>query len=255
MLHFKAAPDFPKLFFPSWVAELRCVLVNAARPVHLPKHGFHLGVANAGVFDSILWQVLNGLIIDLSGSGLTEELGRLPHQNTIHLEHVLLLHSLGSTVVDGQGMPCQAMLLFQLGVEHVEPPGKLGRYLLNGLFEEISGAFQLAAAIPFHKLGEVFEPNVADVWPRKDLDTSLIDLEGILEILSVLQKSGIAQDQCWRGHLELQSRIIGCSCGGGSAQRLLKVDAKGPELGGTIQAILHGVLIFLQGCGLLLAGR
>ena len=33
----------------------------------------------------------------------------------------LLLHSLGSTVVDGQGMPCQAMLLFQLGVEHVEP--------------------------------------------------------------------------------------------------------------------------------------
>ena len=42
----------------------------------------------------------------------------------------LLLHSLGGPVVDGQGMPGQAMLLFQLGVEHVEP-GWLAGWLVG----------------------------------------------------------------------------------------------------------------------------
>mmetsp|Transcript_50121 Transcript_50121/g.145341 ORF Transcript_50121/g.145341 Transcript_50121/m.145341 type:complete len:541 (+) Transcript_50121:926-2548(+) len=219
--------------------------VDCPRPVDLSEQRLHLGVLDARVLDARVGQGLDGLVVDLPRPRLPEELGGLPEEDAVHLEHVLLLDRLRRAVEDGQGVPREAVLLLQTRVEHVQPPSKLRRGLLHGLLKEVARPLQLAAAVALDEAGEVGEPDVVHVRPAEHLDPALVDLERVLEVLALLQEPCVAEDHRRCRDLELDRRVVGRAGRGRGAQGLLEVHGQGPELGRAVQPALHGVLVEL----------
>mmetsp|Transcript_37540 Transcript_37540/g.86681 ORF Transcript_37540/g.86681 Transcript_37540/m.86681 type:complete len:218 (-) Transcript_37540:1832-2485(-) len=112
MLHLKQPPRLPKVVDLLGIAVLRRMVVNAASSVHFAKHSLHLRKPHTGILDLVLWEALDGLLINFTSPCLTKELGGLPEQDDVHIIHLLFLNCLGCSGVDGQCMASQAMVLF-----------------------------------------------------------------------------------------------------------------------------------------------
>mmetsp|Transcript_127077 Transcript_127077/g.220203 ORF Transcript_127077/g.220203 Transcript_127077/m.220203 type:complete len:205 (-) Transcript_127077:1672-2286(-) len=203
MLYLEAAPDLPELLLSPRVTELGCMGVDASGAVHLAKHCFHLRISNADIFDSGLRDILYRLLVDLARSSLAKKLGGLPQQDTVHVIHVCLFDGFCCTIVDGKGMACQAMVLLQLCIEHVQATRKFRWNLLDGLFEQIPRSLKLPATIAFDKTLQVRKPKVVQMRPGKVFDALLVDLESIFEVLPILQETRVAQDERRRCNLQL----------------------------------------------------
>mmetsp|Transcript_62668 Transcript_62668/g.137029 ORF Transcript_62668/g.137029 Transcript_62668/m.137029 type:complete len:258 (+) Transcript_62668:898-1671(+) len=227
--------------------------VDGPSAIDFSEHLLHVGVPDAGVLDALLGKILDSRVVDFSRPRLTKELGCLSDQDHVHVVHIFLLDCLGGSAVDGQSVAGQAVVFLELRVEHVQAPRMLRRDLVQGLLEEVAGPLQLAATVSGDELVQIHQPDIVNMWPIEDLDTPLIDLESILEVLSLLQELRVAQDEARGGHLHVDGGVVGGSGGLGGAQALLDIDRQGPKLGGAEEAILHNFLVRLEGVCLLLA--
>mmetsp|Transcript_53713 Transcript_53713/g.143683 ORF Transcript_53713/g.143683 Transcript_53713/m.143683 type:complete len:270 (+) Transcript_53713:586-1395(+) len=208
VLDLEATPHLPEFLLLPRIAKLRGVGVDAARTIHLAEHRLHFSILRTSIFNSLLWQIFNGLFVDFTCACLAKKFRRFSKEDGVHVVHVLLLHSFCRPVVDGQCMPCEAMLFLQLCVEHVQAARELCRNLFKSLLKQIACSLELPATVSFNKTREIRKPNVHDVRPLEGLDAALIDFERLLKIFPLLQDPSVAQNQRWCGHFVFESCVV-----------------------------------------------
>jgi len=121
--------------------------------------------------------------------------------------------------------------------------------------------------VSLDKLGEVDVPDFEGDGEGKEVDSSLVDLEALLEVLVLLQEGSVVDDDLrenegkWKGRqlerrvggeakerktdlsvgdLELHDSVVDLLGGLDSSDRLLEIDVEGPELERLEKTLLDG---------------
>mmetsp|Transcript_11925 Transcript_11925/g.34443 ORF Transcript_11925/g.34443 Transcript_11925/m.34443 type:complete len:370 (-) Transcript_11925:1039-2148(-) len=210
--------------------------------VDLAKFLLHRGILNGHLLRIHVGQQFDGLLVDLPGAGHTVEGLRLADVEHIHVEALGLFHSLNGTVVDGHGVAHKPVLLLQFGILEEELGRCVRGAVLEGLFKEVSSALELIAGIALDEAVQVLVPEGFDVGPPKGGDTLLEDREGLLEVLVLLKKGSVVQDDLGRRDAELQHTVVGSPGRVHRAQTLLQVEVEGPYAHRLVQPLLDGDL-------------
>lgn len=62
---------------------------------------------------------------------------------------------------------------------YVRTFGKLGGATIQGLFKQIPRSLQLFATVTINELGKISVPDIIDIWPPEQSNTTLICLKDI----------------------------------------------------------------------------
>merc|ERR1719375_828953 len=161
--------------------------VDAASAIDLSEDLLFPREENAHILDASLRQDVDGLLVDLPRARQPEELGGLRDVDVVHLETVLLRDNLARPLVYVQRAAREPVLFLELRVEHQQSLDVLRRAVLEALLEKVSRALKLAPAIPLDELRKVEEPEVFDLRPAEKRDRLLVDLEGSLPVVLLLE--------------------------------------------------------------------
>jgi hypothetical protein len=122
------------------------------------------------------------------------------------------------------------MLLLKLRKEQKKCLCILVWTTFKALFEKISSALKFRATVTFEKLGEIRIPNIKDVGPPKESNSTLISFESFLKVVVFFQKDGIVHDDLRSGNFQFNDAVIDSFAGFESSETFFQVSVKTPNL-------------------------
>ena len=151
--------------------------VDGSGSINLTELPLHLCESSTHLSSLLIRQSLQRPLVDRSRGRKTKVGGRFFDVNCKQFELVGILNSRGGSIVDTHRSLGQTMIFFQFGVHEEERFAEFLRTILQCLLEQISGTFELFAAISLDEFGEVDVPDLKRDGEVEQLNTTLVDLE------------------------------------------------------------------------------
>ena len=123
----------------------------------------------------------------------------------------------------------------------------IGSLTVQALLEQVPRPLQLGAPVPCQELREVGVPDVKDIGPLEHGDPLLVGLEGLLEVVVLLEEEPVVDDDLGRGDAEVQHPVIHRLRRLERPEALLEVGVQGPHLEALVEPHLHGLALVVVG--------
>lgn len=156
------------------------------------------------------------------------------------LELIALVDTLYSHFVDTHGTLGKTMFLLELAIHQEQALGILGRTFERGFLEQVSRALHLGATKALNELGQVGIEQLELDGVIKEVESSLIHLEGFFKVVILFQECCVVDDHLGVGNLEIKNLVVDALGALDVAQALLEISSVAPDLQALKQTRLTG---------------